>query len=43
MIPIPGFKSVEQTTQNAGAMNFGPLTEGEMSQIQALVDEYRPE
>ena len=32
-IPIPGFKSVKQVEENAGAMQFGPLTSEEMSQI----------
>ena len=43
MIPIPGFKSVEQITQNVGAMNFGPLTADEILQIQTIVDENRPQ
>jgi aryl-alcohol dehydrogenase-like predicted oxidoreductase len=28
MVPIPGFKSVKQVKDNAGAMEFGSLTEG---------------
>lgn len=43
MIPIPGIKSVEQITQNAGAMAYGPLTSSELAQIQTIVDEHRPE
>ncbi len=37
MIPIPGFKTVAQVEQNAGAMEFGPLTSDELAQVQAIV------
>jgi aryl-alcohol dehydrogenase-like predicted oxidoreductase len=37
MVPIPGFKSVKQVTENAGAMEFGPLTEPQVKQIQEIV------
>jgi aryl-alcohol dehydrogenase-like predicted oxidoreductase len=40
MIPIPGFKSVQQVLDNAGAMAFGPLTQAELAQVQAIVAEY---
>ncbi|MGD2159083.1 MAG: aldo/keto reductase [Anaerolineales bacterium] len=36
-IPIPGFKTVEQVKENAGAMEFGPLSETEMSQIDDIL------
>lgn len=36
-IPIPGFKSVKQAEENAKAMEFGPLTEDQMRQIEALI------
>ena len=32
-IPIPGFRTAAQVEENAGAMNFGPLTALEMRQI----------
>ena len=32
-IPIPGFRTVKQVEENAGAMEFGPLTPEQMSQI----------
>ncbi len=32
-IPIPGFKSLKQVEENAGAMAFGPLTPEQMRQI----------
>jgi aryl-alcohol dehydrogenase-like predicted oxidoreductase len=32
-IPIPGFRTVEQVEENAGAMEFGPLTPEQMNQI----------
>jgi aryl-alcohol dehydrogenase-like predicted oxidoreductase len=37
MVPIPGFKSVEQVKDNAGAMEFGPLTEAQVKEIQEVV------
>lgn len=43
MIPIPGFKSVEQITQNAGAMTHGPLTVEQVAQIDSIVNDFRPE
>ena len=41
MVPIPGFKSVEQVLDNAGAMQFGPLTAEELAQAQAIAAEYK--
>jgi aryl-alcohol dehydrogenase-like predicted oxidoreductase len=43
MIPIPGFKTVEQVQQNAGAMEFGPLGEDEVMQVQSIVAELLPQ
>jgi len=43
MIPIPGFKTVEQVLDNAGAMDFGPLTDDEMDQVKQIVAEYEPQ
>ena len=37
MLPIPGFKSVKQVTENAGAMQFGSLTEAQVKEIQEVV------
>jgi aryl-alcohol dehydrogenase-like predicted oxidoreductase len=36
-IPIPGFRTVEQVKDNAGAMQFGPLTGQQMIQIAQLI------
>ena len=36
-IPIPGFKSVKQVEENAGAMTFGPLGMPEMQEIDKLL------
>jgi aryl-alcohol dehydrogenase-like predicted oxidoreductase len=36
-LPIPGFKSVAQVTENAGALAYGPLKEAEMAQIRNLL------
>ena len=36
-IPIPGFKSVAQVTENAKAMEFGPLTHGQIQQIDQIL------
>ncbi len=37
-IPIPGFKTVRQVEENAGAMEFGPLTEEQLAEIQTLLN-----
>lgn len=36
-VPIPGFKTVAQVEENAGALNFGPLTAGQMSEIDKVL------
>jgi aryl-alcohol dehydrogenase-like predicted oxidoreductase len=43
MVPIPGFKSVKQVQDNAGAMEFGPLTESQVREIQSMVRKYELE
>ena len=40
MVPIPGFKSVQQVRDNAGAMGYGPLTESQVKEIQTVVGNY---
>jgi aryl-alcohol dehydrogenase-like predicted oxidoreductase len=40
MIPIPGFKSVAQVRENAGAMQFGPLTAAQVREIQGIVSNF---
>jgi aryl-alcohol dehydrogenase-like predicted oxidoreductase len=40
MVPIPGFKSVKQVQDNAGALEFGPLTDAQVREIQAIVQKY---
>lgn len=40
MVPIPGFKSVKQVQENAGAMQFGQLSEGQVNEIQSIVGKY---
>jgi aryl-alcohol dehydrogenase-like predicted oxidoreductase len=37
-LPIPGFRTVAQVEENAGAMQFGPLTAEQMQQIDALLE-----
>lgn len=37
-IPIPGFRTVEQVEENCGALEYGPLTEKQMKEIQKLLD-----
>ena len=37
-IPIPGFRTVEQVEENAGAMAFGPLAPEQMREIAVLLD-----
>jgi aryl-alcohol dehydrogenase-like predicted oxidoreductase len=36
-IPIPGFKTVAQVDDNAGAMQYGPLTADQMGEIDSLL------
>jgi aryl-alcohol dehydrogenase-like predicted oxidoreductase len=43
MVPIPGFKSVQQVKDNAGAMEFGPLTAMQVKEIQTIVGKYELE
>ncbi|MCP4415005.1 MAG: aldo/keto reductase [Chloroflexi bacterium] len=42
MLPIPGFKSVKQVEDNAGAMRFGPMSAAEVAQVQTIVAEFEP-
>lgn len=37
MIPIPGFRTVRQVEENAGAMRFGPLTAAQMTEIDQIL------
>lgn len=37
MIPIPGFKTVAQVEENAGALSFGPLTVEQMRRIDQIL------
>lgn len=37
-IPIPGFRSVEQAEQNAGAMEKGPLTAEQLTEINQILE-----
>jgi aryl-alcohol dehydrogenase-like predicted oxidoreductase len=39
MIPIPGFKTIQQVQDNAGAMAHGPLTQEEVRQARTIVEE----
>jgi len=36
-IPIPGFRTVAQVEENCGALQFGPLTENQRMEIEALL------
>jgi len=40
MVPIPGFKSVPQVKDNAGALEFGPLTDSQVKEIQTIAGKY---
>ena len=40
MVPIPGFKSVQQVKDNAGPMQSGPLTQVQVKDIQSIVAKY---
>jgi aryl-alcohol dehydrogenase-like predicted oxidoreductase len=35
-VPIPGFRTVAQVEENAGALRFGPLTPAQMTEVAAL-------
>jgi aryl-alcohol dehydrogenase-like predicted oxidoreductase len=37
-LPIPGFRTVAQVQENAGAMQYGPLTTVQMNEINKLLD-----
>ncbi len=37
LVPIPGFKSVAQVEENAGALEVGPLAPRQMQEIEALL------
>jgi aryl-alcohol dehydrogenase-like predicted oxidoreductase len=37
-IPIPGFRTVAQVEENAGALRLGPLTPAQMNEIERLLD-----
>ena len=36
-VPIPGFKTVAQVEENAGAIRFGPLSAGQMARIDEIL------
>jgi len=38
-IPIPGFKNVVQVEENCRALQFGPLTQDQMDEIERLLRE----
>lgn len=40
MVPIPGFKSVQQVKDNAGALELGPLTSTQVMEIQTIVGKH---
>jgi aryl-alcohol dehydrogenase-like predicted oxidoreductase len=37
VVPIPGIRTVAQARENAAAMEFGPLTPGQMAEIEQLL------
>jgi len=37
-VPIPGFRTVEQVTENCKAMHFGPLTSDQLDEIDELLE-----
>ncbi len=37
-IPIPGFKTVEQVKENAAALEYGPLSDEQMQEIDRLIE-----
>jgi aryl-alcohol dehydrogenase-like predicted oxidoreductase len=41
-IPIPGFKTVTQADENARALELGPLTDAQLSEIETLLERRQP-
>jgi aryl-alcohol dehydrogenase-like predicted oxidoreductase len=41
-IPIPGFKTVAQVEDNAGALEFGPLSKEQMAEVAQILERERP-
>lgn len=39
LVPIPGFKTVRQVKDNAGAMQYGPLDKAQVELVQAIIAE----
>ena len=39
MVPIPGFRNVAQVTENAGALELGPLSQEQVSEVQKIISE----
>ncbi len=39
LIPIPGFKNPQQVTENVGALEFGPLSKKQVSDVKRVVNE----
>jgi aryl-alcohol dehydrogenase-like predicted oxidoreductase len=37
MVPIPGIRTVRQVEENAGAMQYGPLTREQMAEIERVM------
>ena len=37
-VPIPGFKTVAQVEENCGALDFGPLTPDQLTEIDRILD-----
>ena len=40
MVPIPGFKTLQQVTDNAGALGHGALSQSQLDQVQSIVASY---
>jgi aryl-alcohol dehydrogenase-like predicted oxidoreductase len=38
MMPIPGFKTVQQVEENAGALELGPLSDEQLRQIDEILE-----
>ncbi|WP_344518278.1 aldo/keto reductase [Streptomyces rectiviolaceus] len=40
-VPVPGFRTVAQVEENVGALEYGPLTEGELGEVERILGEAR--
>jgi aryl-alcohol dehydrogenase-like predicted oxidoreductase len=40
MVPIPGFKTLQQVIDNAGALKYGAISSSQLEQVQSIVSSF---